>query len=302
MKILNYYIVDVFAEQKYQGNQLAVFLDTKGLSKEEMQSIALETNFSETTFIESSEKVNGGYNVRIFTPDTEVPFAGHPTLGTAFVISNYIDKTAQTIALNYPVGQIPVSIHKKPDGLIDVLWMQQINPEFGDQIDHETAAKILGIPDSSILNDFPVIQVSTGLPFYIVPLDGLESVRRIAIDLPAYLDFSRSTSDSIITPAFLTFCKETYHRENQINCRMHYMENNQIVEDSATGSANGCLLSYLLKFNYFNSTSLDLKVEQGFEINRPSLIFHKGERLNEMDYEIHIGGHVQVVSKGEWFH
>jgi len=292
---LKYFIVDVFAEEKYQGNQLAVFMDTAKLTTEEMQSIALETNFAETTFIESSEKVKGGYNVRIFTPDTEVPFAGHPTLGTAFILSNYIEPKNNHLLMNYKVGQIPVTIAED-----NTLFMTQVQPEFLGTISKTETSGILGIENHDIM-DFPIQQVSTGLPFYIVPLKSLASLRKVAVNTPKYRALMNRSTEQEITPAFLSFCKEPYGEDHDLCCRMHYMENNQIVEDSATGSANGCLLSYLLKYSILESKQLELKVEQGYEINRPSLIYHKGE-LSEENYSIKIGGKVQLISEGSWYH
>ena len=301
MRILDYYIVDVFAEAKYRGNQLAVFMDTKGLSTEEMQSIALETNFAETTFIESGERSNGGFNVKIFTPDTEVPFAGHPTLGTAYILSKYIDPEASTIVMNYPVGQVPVDVNRE-SGEIDLLWMKQINPTFLGELDQHLTADILGVPVDAIRNDFPVEQVSTGLPFYIVPFKDLESLKSIKINLDPYEQLMNRQDDQIITPAFLSFCPETTEAGHDLSSRMHYMENGQIVEDAATGSANGCLLSYLLKHEYLGTESVDIKVEQGYEIRRPSVIYHRGKKVDENTYEINIGGRVVEVSKGKWRH
>ena len=153
---LEYYIVDVFAEKQYSGNQLAVFLNTSALSKAEMQSIALETNFAETTFIESNKKnEDGSYNVRIFTPGTEVPFAGHPTLGTAFVISEYIEPGASEIIMNYPVGHVPVVKEN------EILFMIQVQPRFTDTLSRDETADILGLSADDLL-DYPIENVSTG--------------------------------------------------------------------------------------------------------------------------------------------
>ena len=292
---LEYYIVDVFAENQYSGNQLAVFLNTAALSKSEMQSIALETNFAETTFIESNQKnEDGSYNVRIFTPGTEVPFAGHPTLGTAFVISEYIEPGASKIIMNYPVGHVPVVKENQ------ILFMTQVQPRFTDSLSHEETADILGLSADDLL-DYPIENVSTGLPFYIVPLKSLEAVRSISINPISYRRLMDRLPEMEITPAFLSFAQEAIEEGHDLNCRMHYLENNQLVEDAATGSANGCLLSYLLKHNVLGKSTVELKVEQGYEINRPSLIYHKG-RLENENYELKIGGKVQLVSHGEWFH
>jgi trans-2,3-dihydro-3-hydroxyanthranilate isomerase len=130
MNKLTFYIVDVFAVARYTGNQLAVFTDAIALSDEEMQRIAKEINYSETTFMKSTDLRNGGYDVRIFTPNKELPFAGHPTLGTAYIIQREIIKQpVETVTLNLKVGQIPVTWHNTSDG-DEVLWMRQNAPTF----------------------------------------------------------------------------------------------------------------------------------------------------------------------------
>jgi trans-2,3-dihydro-3-hydroxyanthranilate isomerase len=140
---MNFYIVDVFAEAKYTGNQLAVFTDIGNLSDQEMQQIAKEMNYSETTFIVSESIKNGGYDVRIFTPKEELPFAGHPTLGTAYILQQEVIKQiAEKIILNLKVGQIPVSFHYA-DQDIDLLWMQQKQPVFSQKFAVDTLAKVL---------------------------------------------------------------------------------------------------------------------------------------------------------------
>ena len=146
-----FYIVDVFAQQKYTGNQLAVFRNAADISDGEMQRIARETNFSETTFILSDEPRDGGYDVRIFTPAAEVPFAGHPTLGTAYVISHeIIGETTVDVILNLKAGRIPVST--ADDG---VLWMKQNPPSFGPIHDPKAIAEVLGLDQKDYRRAIP---------------------------------------------------------------------------------------------------------------------------------------------------
>jgi len=145
MEKLTFYIVDVFAEEKYAGNQLAVVRSAKALSDAEMQRIAKEMNYSETTFILSDEKRDGGYDVRIFTPEREMPFAGHPTLGTAYVIQREIVKEpVEMIVLNLKVGQIPVTLSYS-EGHVDTLWMKQLQPTFGQTFDVGSISQVLSL-------------------------------------------------------------------------------------------------------------------------------------------------------------
>jgi trans-2,3-dihydro-3-hydroxyanthranilate isomerase len=146
MPNLTFHIVDVFAEEKYAGNQLAVVRGGKQLSSSEMQKIAKEMHFSETSFILSDTKQQGGYDVRIFTPETELPFAGHPTLGTAYVILREIIKNPVTrIILNLKVGQITVTPTYNAQGQPDIVWMKQKQPTFGQTFKAETIAPVLNL-------------------------------------------------------------------------------------------------------------------------------------------------------------
>jgi trans-2,3-dihydro-3-hydroxyanthranilate isomerase len=288
-----FYIVDVFAEEKYSGNQLAVFRYGQELSVKEMQKIAQEMNFSETTFVLSEEKHYGGYDVRIFTPKIEVPFAGHPTLGTAYIIQKEIVKTnVKEIVLNLKAGQIPVVFCGDED-YSNVLWMRQLDPVFGERYSAKVLSEILNINSNEIDERFPIQNVSTGLPTVIVPLRRLKSVRKAKIVYSRYLDFTESISAKTI----LIFCSEAYDKDHDLNVRF-FAGRYGIAEDPATGSANGCLAAYLIKHRYFKREKIDLKVEQGFEISRPSLILLRAEQ-NGKKIIVRVGGKVKMVAKGE---
>ena len=288
-----FYIVDVFAEEKYSGNQLAVFRFGQELSVKEMQKIAQEMNFSETTFVSSEEKHDGGYDVRIFTPKTEVPFAGHPTLGTAYIIQKEIVKTnVKEIVLNLKAGQIPVIFGNDKD-YSNALWMRQLDPVFGERYSAKVLSKILGINSNEIDERFPIQNVSTGLPTVIVPLRRLKSVRKAKIVNSRYLDFTESISAKTI----LIFCPEVYDKSHDLNVRF-FAGRYGIAEDPATGSANGCLAAYLIKHRYLEREKIDLKVEQGFEMGRPSLILLRAEQKGEK-ITVRVGGKVKMVAKGE---
>ncbi len=289
-----FYLVDVFAETKYAGNQLAVVRNGVALSVIEMQNIAREMNYSETTFILSDREVNGGYDVRIFSLEEELPFAGHPTLGTAFIIQQYlIKKTVKEVKLNLGLGQIPVSFSYQNDQP-DILWMKQVTPCFGAVFEAAPVAAALNLDPSMIDNRFPIQEVSTGLPFIIVPLLSLDGVKACQIDRVGYLKLINQAEAKSI----FVFCRETYRHENQINARM-FDDYHGIAEDPATGSANGCLAAYLVKYRYFGASSVDLRVEQGYEIGRPSLLMLKAAEQSDALITVEVGGKVFMVAAGE---
>lgn len=283
-----FYIVDVFAEEKYSGNQLAIFRLTKNLHEKEMQQIAREMNFSETTFITSEKKRDEGYNVRIFTPRTEVPFAGHPAIGTAYIIQKKIEtKPLNTIILNLKIGQIPVIFDCSKN-----LWMKQPEPVFGETSDPKTIARILNIDQDEIDERLPIQNVSTGLPTIIVPLKTLKSVKRVNVENSKYLDFT----ENINAKTLLVFCPETYNKYNDLNVRF-FAGRYGIPEDPATGSGNGCLAAYLVKYRYFKKERVNLRVEQGYELGRPSLLLLKSEKKQET-ITVEVGGKVKTVAEG----
>lgn len=288
-----FYIVDVFAEAKYAGNPLAVFRNPEDFSDEEMQKIAKEMNYSETTFILSEEERKGGYDVRIFTPETELPFAGHPTVGTAFVIQQeIIGEQVDQVTLNLKVGQIPVTF-RYSNGQPDILWMRQKPPIFRQILDKKSISEVLRLKEDDIDEKFPVQEVSTGVPSLIVPLRTLERMREIRVDRDRYF----ALIQDLDAKAILVFCPQTYNEENVLNVRF-FADYFGVPEDPATGSANGCLAGYLVEHRYFNEDWIDIRVEQGYEIGRPSLLFLRAERSEE-EIEVHVGGKVVMVAKGE---
>jgi trans-2,3-dihydro-3-hydroxyanthranilate isomerase len=290
MKKLPFYIVDVFAEKKYAGNQLAVFRKAGKLSSDEMQQIARETNFSETTFILCDQQRDGGHDVRIFTPGEEVPFAGHPTLGTAHVIRNEIlEGNAEALTLNLKVGRIPVTFGQ--DGYI---WMKQVEPEFGKEHPAETLADILGLTTADIDNRYPVQEVSTGLPFFIVPLKTLTALKNAKIDRDKYFAFIKNSW----AKGILVFCPQAHEAQNDISVRV-FVDCFGIPEDPATGSGNGCLAGYLVKHRYFGKNRIEIRSEQGYEIGRPSLLLLKAEQESER-ININVGGKAVIVAKGKF--
>ncbi len=292
MQGLKFYLLDVFAEEKYAGNQLAVVRDATALSSVQMQRIANEMHFSETTFILSDQEHGGGYDVRIFTPANELPFAGHPTLGTAYVIAHYVMKrSVKEVLLNLKVGQIPVTFENYGSSE-EMLWMRQISPTFGEKFDAARIAETLCLDVKDVDGRFPIQQVSTGIPFIIVPLKTLDAVRRASVNRELHEKLTKATQADI-----LVFCPETYGKENDLNVRV-FVDLYGIPEDPATGSANGCLAGYLSHYGYFGSDVVDVRVEQGYEMRRPSLLLLKAEKgLNGI--QVRVGGKVVTVADGE---
>ncbi len=289
-----YYIVDVFAEEKYAGNQLAVFLSGSLYSDTEMQQIAKEINFSETTFIMSDSIDGESAPVRIFTPAEELPFAGHPTLGTAFIIQQeLITKQIPMLTLELKIGKILVTFNYV-DNKPDILTMQQIEPTFGKVFKKEELCQVLNIDPSDIDDSFPIEEASTGMPDIVVPLKTLDAVKRCQIDTKKYYDLIKNLDSK----AIMVFAPETYHKENQLNVRM-FANYFGVPEDPATGSANGALAGYLVKNRYFDIDKIDIRVEQGYEIGRPSLLYLSAAESNGK-IDIRVGGKVIKIAKGEW--
>lgn len=303
MSVMDFYIVDVFAPQKYKGNQLAVFLDLEQkLSAEEMLQITRETNFAESTFIRSIE-ADGSFGVRIFTTEYEVPFAGHPTLGTSYIIAKeLLGATSNEIVLRLKKGDIPVEL-SRPDELEESRFtMQLAQPDFGQIIDGNLVASALGLAEDRFDSQMPVEVVDTGLPYLIVFLRDLDSVRQIRLNsakLERFLKnqgLHKENSSTGLTTSLFFVTRETVASEHHYHTRMFVLENGSIWEDAATGSANGCLLAYLLKHV---KPEISAVVEQGYEMGRESLLYLDGTLINN-NYILKVGGQVVAISEGTW--
>lgn len=286
------HIVDVFAQEKYAGNQLAVFHETESMTTEEMQRLTHEMNYSETTFIRSPEERDGGYDVRIFDPVEELQFAGHPTLGTAFVLRTFVrEDSPNELRLNLGIGQIQVTVEQDETGE-ELFWMKQVPPSFEKTFDHSLAARVLGLNETDIDSRYPVHLVSTGLPTVIVPLQSLDAVQRAATNHDPYYQ-------NLIEPHgnmnILLFAPETYDG-NDLNARV-FADCAGVSEDPATGSSNGCLAAYLVEHEYFDTEEISVVVEQGYEMGRPSLLQLQAQRVSDT-IEVFVGGRVIPVAEG----
>lgn len=284
------FIMDVFAEAKLEGNQLAVVVDKENWSSDQMQRFTREMNFSESTFITGSDLEKRVFKVRIFTPVGELPFAGHPTLGTAYVAAKeLLKKEVPDLTLDLKVGMIPVTFQKAKDGK-PLLWMKQLNPEFGVTHRAEDIAPMFGLKPADIDNRFPIQEVSTGVWFYMIPLKTREALKKIKLDVERFKAYSADKKAK--WP--LLFCPEPEDKGNHLKARMV----TDWTEDPATGSANGCLAGYLVKHRYFGSKKVDVRVEQGAEISRPSILYLRAEETKD-GIDVRVGGKVVMVARGE---
>ena len=284
-------LVDVFSGVRYSGNPLAVLTDVGNLDSGQMQAIAREINFSETTFVRSLQpNPQQGYDVRIFSPTEELPFAGHPTLGTAFVIRRHLQeklrKPVSNLVLNLAVGPIPVEVSTD-----NVFWMKQNAATIGPVLNNAMeVADALGLDPSDIHKTWPIRESSTGLPFLMVPLRGLAALGRSRVVSDR---FSALMAQTTAKGVFL-FCEETRDRAHQFAARM-FAPGLGILEDPATGSANGCFAGYWGALG----REVDAIVEQGYEMGRPSQVRIRG-KLQDGILQISVGGEVIAIAQGIW--
>jgi trans-2,3-dihydro-3-hydroxyanthranilate isomerase len=296
---LQYRIVDVFTDRMFGGNPLAVFLDGRGVSDTEMQALAREMNLSETTFILPPDDPANDFRVRIFTPGRELPMAGHPTIGTAFVLARERMVPAGgeivTIRLEEKVGLIPVRLEMK-DGTPDKIWMTQPRPAFGPVFPNAAAvAEMLGIDPADIRNDLPIEVVSCGMPFLFVPVRDLATMRRLSFNR----DLSRRTLESLEVSEVFAFAMEVENAGSTVHSRMFAPELG-VPEDPATGGASGPLGSYLVRHGVVSAQpKASIVSEQGIEMGRPSFIHIEiTQEANEIT-QVKVGGQTVFVGAGE---
>jgi trans-2,3-dihydro-3-hydroxyanthranilate isomerase len=282
--------LDVFSNRLFEGNPLAVFLDGRGLSDEEMQALAREMNLSETTFIlprEAAVESTRGVRVRIFTVQEELPFAGHPTLGTAFQLRG--STGMREVALDLNVGKVPVRFEEKP-GQPVFGEMTQIDPKFGERHDREAVVRACGLVDGDIDPSLPIETVSTGVAYTVVPIRGLKIMSALHVDMRGsqeYLDRSEGKF-------FYFVCRETVDPAAKLHARMMFYNG----EDPATGSAAGCAAAWMVAHEVARADERVL-IEQGVEMKRPSRIFVRASRKDDRVVNVRVGGNVVEVLRGE---
>lgn len=282
---------DVFTAVPLEGNQLAVFTDARGLSDSEMQALAREMNLSETTFVFPRDAVTEqehGVRVRIFTVDEELPFAGHPTLGTAMVLRR--DNPAEQITLDLNIGKITVRFSSKEGLSFGV--MTQCDPQFGEAHSREAIARAAGLSMEQISDDAPIQTVSTGNAFAIVPLRSLDALRRLAPTWAAMNEYL-SRSDAKF---FYFVSRETVNPGAKLQARMIFYNG----EDPATGSAAGPCIAWAVKYGVAPSGQ-QILIEQGVEMKRRSRIFARATLSGNQIVNVQVGGHVVEVVRGELF-
>jgi len=286
--------VDVFTDRALTGNSLAVFLDGRGLGTETMQALAREMNLSETTFIlpgDAATEKKRGVRVRIFTVQEELPFAGHPTLGTAFVLRGQTGATEVRLDLN--VGTVPVRFTERP-GEPTFGEMTQKDPEFGAIHSAEDVARLTGLSAADFDDAAPIQTVSTGVPFTIVALRSLKTVNNLRLDLDRAAEYLERSGGKF----FYFVCRETIDPKARLHARMIFYNG----DDPATGSAAGCCAAWMVAHGVAASEEQVL-IEQGLEIHRPSSIFVRATKPNSRQdnhvVNVRVGGNCVEVLRGE---
>ena len=298
---------DVFSSRPLEGNSLAVFLDGRGLSDAEMQAIAKEMNLSETTFIlprDAATERERGIRVRIFTVREELPFAGHPTLGTAFALrgrggADRVDagrvdgekNGAGKVVLELNVGKVPVTFEDNA-GAPAFGEMTQIDPTFGMQHEREAVARATGLRAQDFDDSLPIETVSTGLAYTVTPLKSLALMQNLQIDMNRAAEYLGKTAGKF----FYFVTRETVDREARLHARMLFYNG----EDPATGSAAGCTAAWMVAHGVAKPEERVL-IEQGVEMKRPSRIFVRASRGDNRVVNVRVGGNSVEIMRGEVF-
>lgn len=286
------YIVDVFATRKYAGNPLAVVIGTEALSDDEMQQLATELGFSETTFVARAPEADGAWRTRIFTPAREIAFAGHPILGSAWVIRQHMAVAAdRSVRLDIRVGRVEVATEDAADGA-ELLWFGAPPVTLGAHCPREAIAGALGLAPEDIDTKAPVQQAAAGTAALLVPVRGLDAIGRGRLDLAAFAPLAQAG----FPPLVYLFCPETRDPANDFTARF-YFEAHGVREDPATGNGAAFLGAYLLEHRWFGAAALSLRIEQGHEAGRPSLVMVRARSVDGRR-EVSVGGRVIPTLRG----
>jgi trans-2,3-dihydro-3-hydroxyanthranilate isomerase len=294
--------VDVFTDTPFCGNPLAVILDGQGLTGEQMQAIAREMNLSETTFVLPATTAEADIRVRIFTPRLELPFAGHPVVGTSYVLvtEGILPQRGEQFAirLELGVGILPVDI-ASVGGSVTRVTMTQPTPRFMAVLpldDVGLLARGLGLDVRDIqATGLPAQLVSTGLPQLMVPVQSLQALRGVKLEL----SLLQTLCERYDTHSIYAFSRETVTPSAHVHTRL-FAPLLGVLEDPATGSASGALGAYLVHHRVLGDESdmVHIKNEQGYELGRPSQIFIEVERRGSAIWRVRVGGDVVKVMDG----
>ena len=304
MKKARYIRVDVFAKKSFGGNPLAVFPDGRNLTPKEMQLITKEMNLSETTFVFPPTKGSGAdFKVRIFVPDKEIPYAGHPTIGTFYVLAREgrikLKDGVTTVKMEVKAGVMPVEIHSKRGKIEKVVTVQNL-PEFGEVFnDVGPFAKALSLDEDDFdPRKMPVQLVSTGLPWAICPVRTREAVERASGNATAFQELTKILPKDVLD-LYVT-CLQPLDSSSTTHSRGLSLVGRNIVEDPATGSASGCLGAYLVHRCLVPSKrSVKIENEQGYEIGRASKVEIQVATSGEGDIEsVRVGGTTVQIMDG----
>lgn len=293
MREFAYRLCDVFTSMPFQGNQLAVFEDAADLTPAEMQKLACETNLSETTFVIrrqlAMERLRG-VRVRIFTTQEELPFAGHPTLGTSAFILQYLPEYAgrEVITLELNVGAVNVRFSPARSGALHG-EMTQPNPVFGQMHEPAAIALAIGVATDDLAENMPLQTVSTGMPFCIVPFRSVDALSRLRIVASTAEEYLRRSDAKF----FYCIASEL---QNVWRARMQFYNG----EDPATGSAAGCAISYLARHG-FAASDAQVHIRQGIEMGRPSEIGARAKFDGVSVSEVRVSGSTVFVASGRFF-
>ena len=288
-KGLRYEIVDVFAETPYAGNPLAVVRGGAQLDTPTLQAIAREMNLSETSFVVHDAAREGAFDVRIFTPAKELPYAGHPTLGTAFAIrAALLDDGVDELVLRLGIG--PVRVRFAPDGLV---WLTAPRASFGPAPDTHAVAAALGLSADALDPRLPLEVATTGEHQLLVPIRDLAALRACRVDGAAY----RRLRETGAPASLYAFTRQARDPRNHFSVRL-FAPDAGVPEDPATGSAAGWLGAYLSRHRVLGAGDFDARIEQGHEIARPSLLHVRARGAGDA-LEVSVGGRVIPVARGE---
>ena len=295
---LNYAVVDVFAERALEGNALAIFTDARGLTTGQMQAIAVEMNLSETTFVlpdEAADEAAGGVRVRIFTTTEELPFAGHPTLGTASWLYWHHPRLrgTETITLKLNAGAVPVRFDNARGGPGVFSTMRQADAEFGAIHDLAEVARVLGVPLEALEPGLPIQTVSTGMPFVMVPFRSQAALEQLAI--PQAL--AQPWLAGVGVRFFFCVAPAALNAAGGAGADFHNRMQFLGVEDPATGSASGCAIAWLVRHGVVAS-GRPVVFEQGVEMGRPSRIYVRATLEGDRVRDVFVGGRTIPVASG----